>query len=410
MNFDVNAYTFIIFLSLVIVLAFVYNIISKKLRIPSVLLLIFTGILLGELNRKYQILNDDLINPVLEVLGIMGLMIIVLEAALDLELKREKLGMIVRSFTIAFVLIVITSLATAFVIQLFIDIPTEIAIVYAIPLCVVSSAITIPSVIHLPEEKKEFMIYESTFSDIIGIILFYFMIDVVEIGDWGAVIKATTIENVLTIIASIGLSYVMILFIQRIGRNINYYLILAILLLLFAFGKLMHLSSLVMILIFGLVINNNKLFFFGFMQKYIKQGTYKAVLLNLKGFTAQTSFLVRTFFFLIFGMSISVAVFGNLGYYSITLLILLVLYVLRAISLGIFFRTRLLPELFIAPRGLITILLFYSMPDHLKVEGFEQDLVLMLILSTNIIMMLALMFTKQDKEGVGSIEEINSAV
>lgn len=410
MNFDVNAYTFIIFLSGVIILAFIYNIISKKLRIPSVLLLIGTGMLLGELNRNYHFVSDELISPVLEVLGIMGLMIIVLEAALDLELKREKLGMIIRSFSIAFILVAATSLATAYVIQLFLDISLEIAIVYAIPLCIVSSAITIPSVSELPEAKREFMIYESTFSDIIGIILFYFMIDVVEVGDWGYVIKETAIENVLTIIASVGISYVMILFIQRIGRGINYYLILAILLLLFAFGKLVHLSSLVMILIFGLVINNNQLFFFGFMQKYIKQGTYKAILQNLKGFTAQTSFLVRTFFFLIFGMSISIAVFSRLEYYSITLLILLVLYILRAISLGIFFKTRLLPELFIAPRGLITILLFYSMPDNLKVEGFEQDLVLMLILSTNIIMMMALIFTKQKEDLPGELEEINSTV
>jgi NhaP-type Na+/H+ or K+/H+ antiporter len=410
MNFDVNAYTFIIFLSGVIILAFIYNIISKKLRVPSVLLLIGTGMLLGELNRKYQFISDDLISPVLEVLGIMGLMIIVLEAALDLELKRDKLGMIIRSFSIAFILVAATSLATAYVIQLFLDISLEIAIVYAIPLCIVSSAITIPSVSQLPEAKKEFMIYESTFSDIIGIIMFYFMIDVVEVGDWGHVIKATAIENLLTIVASVGISYVMILFIQRIGRGINYYLILAILLLLFAFGKLVHLSSLVMILIFGLVINNHKLFFPGFMQRFIKHGTYKAILLNLKGFTAQTSFLVRTFFFLIFGMSISIAVFGRLEYYSITLLILLVLYILRAISLGIFFRTRLLPELFIAPRGLITILLFYSMPENLKVEGFEQDLVLMLILSTNIIMMMALIFTKTKEDLPGEIEEINASV
>lgn len=410
MNFDVNAYTFIIFLSGAIVLASIYGIISKKLRVPSVLLLIGTGMLIGELNRNYQVISDDLISPVLEVLGIMGLMIIVLEAALDLELKREKLGMIIRSFSIAFVLVVATSLATAKVIQLFLDISLEIAIVYAIPLCIVSSAITIPSVSQLPQAKKEFMIYESTFSDIIGIILFYFMVDVVEVGDWGYVIKATAIENVITLVASVGISYVMILFIQRIGRGVNYYLILAILLLLFAFGKLVHLSSLVMILIFGLVINNHKLFFFGFMQRFIKQGTYKAILQNLKGFTAQTSFLVRTFFFLIFGMSIGIAVFSRLEYYSITLLILLVLYILRAISLGIFFRTRLLPELFIAPRGLITILLFYSMPENLKVEGFEQDLVLMLILSTNVIMMMALIFTKTKEDLPREIEEINSAV
>ena len=230
------------------------------------------------------------------------------------------------------------------------------------------------------------------------------MIDVVEAGEWGSVLKHTTVNNVLTIIASITISYLIILFIQRIGRSVNYYLIFAILMLLFAMGKLLHLSSLVIVLIFGLIINNDKLFFIGPMRRFIQPGTYKAILLNLKGFTEQTSFLVRTFFFLVFGMSISFAVFSRLEYYSLTLLILLVLYVLRAFSLAIFFRTRLLPELFIAPRGLITILLFYSMPENLKVAGFEQDLVLMLILSTNIIMMLALIFTKQETEGLEDIK------
>ena len=406
MNFDVNAYSFIIFLSGTVIMAFLFNIISKQLRIPTVLLLIASGMALGELNRRYMFIGDDFLTPVLEVLGIMGLMIIVLEAALDLELKREKLGVIVRSFSIALILVIITSLATAFIIQWYLDISLNLAIVYAIPLSIVSSAITIPSVSQLPEKKKEFMIYEATFSDILGIILFYFMIDVVESGEWAPVIKATTVENLFTILTSILFSYVLILFIQRIGRSINYYLILAILLLLFALGKLFHLSSLMMILIFGLVINNNKLFFLGFMQRYIKQGTYKAILLNLKGFTAQTSFLVRTFFFLVFGMSISMAVFGKLEYYAITLLILVVLYVLRAISLAVFLKMRLLPELFIAPRGLITILLFYSMPNDLKVAGFEQDLVLMLILSTNLIMMFALMFTKVEKK---ELEEIQTS-
>ena len=77
MNFDINAYTFIIFLSGVVIMAFIFNLISKKLRIPTVLLLIGTGMVLGEFNRNYEIISDALISPVLEVLGIMGLMIIV---------------------------------------------------------------------------------------------------------------------------------------------------------------------------------------------------------------------------------------------------------------------------------------------------------------------------------------------
>ena len=49
------------------------------------------------------------------------------------------------------------------------------AIVYATPLSILSSAIIIPSVGNLTQEKKEFHVYESTFSDILGIMQFYFL-------------------------------------------------------------------------------------------------------------------------------------------------------------------------------------------------------------------------------------------
>lgn len=407
MQFDLNAYSFIIFLSGVVILANIYNLIAKRLRIPSVLLLIASGIFLGEINRRYNILDTTLIDPVLEILGITGLMIIVLEAALDLELKKEKIGLIFRSFSVALIVLVLTSMAVAFLIKEYWEISIELALVYAIPLCIVSSAITIPSVVHLDENKKEFMIYESTFSDILGIILFYFMLEVVEVGEWQTVIIETSINNLLTIIASITLSYLLILMVQRIGRGINYYLILALLMLIFAVGKLLHLSSLIMILIFGLILNNHRLFFIGFLNRFIKHGTYQAILLNLKGFTAQTSFLVRTFFFLVFGMTISLAVFKRLDFYLLTFFILLILYGIRAVSLALISKTQVFPELWIAPRGLITILLFFSMPSQLAVAGFEKDLVLMLILSTNIIMMLALLFTKRKEK---EFDEINQAI
>ena len=48
----------------------------------------------------------------------------------------------------------------------------ETSLLFTIPLSVLSSAIIIPSLEGLSEYKKEFMIYESTFSDILGIVAF----------------------------------------------------------------------------------------------------------------------------------------------------------------------------------------------------------------------------------------------
>ena len=46
----------------------------------------------------------------------------------------------------------------------------------------------------------------------------------------------------------------------------------------------------------------------------------------------------------------------------------------------------ILPELLITPRGLITILLFFSIPEELTSELFQNDVILIVIVATGIIM------------------------
>ena len=96
-----------------------------------------------------------------------------LEASLDLELSGEKRGVISRAFFSALVTLVLSALMIAGVIMLYIGVDLTTGLLYAVPLSIMSSAIIIPSVSALDSEKREFMIYESTFSDILGIMLFY---------------------------------------------------------------------------------------------------------------------------------------------------------------------------------------------------------------------------------------------
>jgi Kef-type K+ transport system membrane component KefB len=58
------------------------------------------------------------------------------------------------------------------------DEPVIKCIVYAVPLSIMSSSIVIPSLHPLTRAKKEFLIYEASFSDILGIMIFnYFVAD-----------------------------------------------------------------------------------------------------------------------------------------------------------------------------------------------------------------------------------------
>ena len=86
---EITPYTYIIVVCIVIILSFLYNAFSERTNIPSVILLIGTGILI-KMGMDAMQFEEDLF-PILEVLGIVGLIMIVLEAAIDLELGKEKL-------------------------------------------------------------------------------------------------------------------------------------------------------------------------------------------------------------------------------------------------------------------------------------------------------------------------------
>jgi hypothetical protein len=53
-------------------------------------------------------------------------------------------------------------------------------------------------------------------------------------------------------------------------------------------------------------------------------------------------------------------------------------------------RTGLIPELFIAPKGLISVLLFYSIPQRLLIGEVSENILFVVILFTGIMMMIGL--------------------
>ena len=91
----VNPYHIIIAFAGLIIISFLFNIIARKTNIPSVLMLIGLGVSVQIFYGQSQ--NEGLMK-ILEVIGNVGLIFIVLEAALDLELKKEKIPIIFKSF------------------------------------------------------------------------------------------------------------------------------------------------------------------------------------------------------------------------------------------------------------------------------------------------------------------------
>lgn len=403
----ISSYNLIIGASLIVVLSFFFNGISKKTNIPAVLMLIVLGILI-KIGLEFFISEIPDFKGSLEILGTVGLIMIVLEAALELELKKEKLWPILKSMAIALIGLVGSAYVAALILYQFIpNMTMQSAWLYATPLSILSSAIIIPSVGGLSEAKKEFHIYESTFSDIMGIMMFYFLTGKLNPAEDSGV-AGFSINFAVTIVIALVASYAIILVFQRIKSQAKLFLLISVLLLLYAIGKKMHLSSLIIILIFGLIVKNVNLFFPGKTKIFLEKERMQQIYHELHIVTLETAFVVRTFFFVIFGITIVLSSLLSINVAIVSLLIIASIYAIRFLILIVFVGKDMLPQLYIAPRGLITVLLFYAIPMEAQIEGFESGILLFVIIATSLVMTWAMI---RDKRKMGTmLDEIDEEI
>ena len=373
---------------------------AQRTNIPSVLMLIILGLGLQEF-MKIKGINYDFSNT-LEVLGIIGLIMIVLEAALDLELRKEKWIVIRNSFLVSFLSLIVSVPLVAMIIQAFFQhIGWLPSLIYAVPFSIMSSAIVIPSVVNLSKYKKEFMIYESTFSDILGIMLFYFLIENVDNGGFGEVLFSLSVNLILTIIVSLVFSYLLILIMEKVRSNTRFFLFLSILVLIYSVSKIFHLSSLLIILVFGLMLRNHRTLPLGKrLKKYFKGEEIDRLFGSFKMITEETSFVIRTFFFIIFGITISLGTLVRPEVWLLSICFMIVLLFVRYILFLFVEKKNIFPQVFLAPRGLISILLFFGIPDNFKVPEFEEGALLLIILFTCLMMAVSLIIMRNKKDNV----------
>lgn len=392
---NIDPYTYIIIASLIVIVSYFFSHIAKRTSIPSVLMLISLGLIINY-TLKFLGVPDLFLDTWLELLGIVGLIMIVLESALDLKLSKEKLPIIIKSFIAALIGLIVYVVLIAFVLQIFIpSIDFLNAMIYAMPLSIMSSAIVLPSVGTMIKEKKEFMIYESTFADILGIMIFYFLIGNVDASSFGEVSLVVIGNIVLTIVFSFVSTYLLLYIFQKIKSDIKLFVFLAVLIALYATGKMFHMSALLIILVFGMVLENRELFLQGRLAKYYDQVAIKEVFKDFKVLTIETAFIVRTFFFVVFGMSISLASLFNMTVLQMSALILAIIYIVRYLILKIMLKKDIGLQVAIAPRGLISILLFYNIPEAFKIGDFESGIILFIVLATCIIMAISMVINKK---------------
>ncbi|MGI6324180.1 MAG: hypothetical protein ACOXZO_12800 [Bacteroidales bacterium] len=382
----------ILALCVIIILAYIFDISSRFSKIPGVILLIALGMgiqLISE-STGFKIPN---LKPILPVIGTLGLIMIVMEASLDIQLKKDKKGIIIKSISAALILFVVFVASFSFILIYFFDFSLRDSLLNSIPLGVISSSIAIPSAINLNSSDKEFVVYESSFSDIFGIMVFDFILlneSSIGLGIF-TFIRDGIITIVIALIATGALGYLL----HRTTYRINHVIILTFIIFIYSLAKLIHLPALLLILIFGLVLANNKFLETNYLKKFIDFPKFRNDISSFKKILVELTFLVKSFFFIMFGYYTQINNLFNLNNIFTGLLISLGILFLRWLFFKLVLRMPIVPLVFFAPRGLITILLFLNIPAISRVPLISEEVVTIVILFTIILMTIGNLFQKK---------------
>jgi cell volume regulation protein A len=395
--------TIIISLCLLLLIAYLFDLTAARTKIPSVILLLLLGWVVREVTFLLDIDLPDLTGT-LPVLGTIGLILIVLEGSLELELNKSKVGLIRKSSIGAFLPLIVLAFSLAYLLQYYGGYSFRDSLINAIPFCVISSAIAIPSVRNLSSSQKEFIIYESSLSDIFGVVFFNFIAYNTSFGleTFGYFCLEILVIIAISFVATILLSFLL----NKIEHHIKFVPIVLLIILIYEISKIFHLPALIFILVFGLSIGNlDELRHYKWTQQFRLDLLNKEVS-KFKELIIEATFLVRALFFLLFGYLIKTTEIVNADTFVWAVGIVVILFLLRFIQLKVS-KIPLFPLLFVAPRGLITILLFLGIAPEHRVLLVNKSLIIQVILMTAIIMMLGLMITAKKRKTI--IEERRKA-
>ena len=398
---------------LLIIFSYLFDAFARKTKFPAVILLMFTGIVVRAITSAYG--YDDLrfLDNLIPVLGTIGLILIVLEGALELEISKEKSVLILKGFFAALIILVLNIAALQWVfVQLF-QMDTQLATLSAIPLAIISSAVAIPSAASLLNHDREFVVYESTFSDILGIMIFNYALRQFEAQQ--DLIGATPLVSLFlqilgVVVISLAITYVLYRLIRQIHHHVKFFLILALLILVYAFGKLFHLPALVTIFIFGIFLSNVKSLLPNFLKTYLDLDQTEKELHEFHIITAESTFIVRTFFFLFFGFSIQLTDFNSLQPLLYGVLIIIIMMLLRYLYFTVTtFKVKPRSLVYMSPRGLISILLFIQLKEvsfiDLTNSPIDERVLLIVILSSMLIMLIGTLKKSESIELDNDTEE-----
>jgi len=324
----VNTAVILGILSALIIVAYTFDELAKKTKFPTVILLIIIGILGRTAVDLFTDIDVQSFDWLIPILGTIGLIMIVIEEAIRLEISKKSLSTLFKALFTSIVLLYTNIFLLSWVFQQFFRFDFPSAVIYSIPLSVLSSAVAVPSISGALKFDKSFFGYETTFSVIIGIATFYYSLNQFQEGK--SPLETDEISSLLIVItivllASVLLTIVLIRVLKLIDHPSKFLLILAMIFGIYSIGTIQDYPILLILFIFGALLSNTKNLLPKRLKDKINIQNIEEGIQNFRVLSFGLGFLTRIFFSLFFGFSLLYSDFNSIWpfIYGIGLFVLL---------------------------------------------------------------------------------------
>ena len=377
-------YQAILIVSCLLLAAFGVERLSKHTGVPSVVVMIAIG-MIGKPLMSTAGVELTGVQALVPLMGTLGLVLIVLEGAFDLRLSREhwraNLQALLSASVGVLVCVVLFSLAGIWLLNF----SAYDAMLLALPLSVISSAVAIPASGFMDKAGREFVVYESSISDILGILLFFAVLnsDRTVTGIVSSLVINSLISIGLGTLCALGLLFALF----KLSGHIRFVPLLSGLFALYAMGKLWHLSPLIMVLMFGLIVNNPAVLArIVWFRNMVSSAAYADTVREFKSLTAELTFAVRGVFFVLLGYWTDLESVGHWGAWLAAGLLLAGIYWPRHWLLTALRVPSRHTLTWLAPRGLISVLLYFTAKETAHPPEFLDGALMLVVMLSAIAM------------------------
>ena len=392
-----------------LVLAFVANRLVRFTRVPDVIILMLTGVLIGPVLHW---VNPELFRGVTRGFGALALLLILFESGLDLKL-RDIISNLAGGVFLSVVCYALSMLAVAAVSARMQQFGWQHALLVGAVLGCVSSSIVLPVLqqVKLRREVRTTLLVEATLGDALAVLAVTTLLDIAAGGNASAKDIVWSLGSSLVLGLAVGIlagmawSYLLpFLSDQRFWHVLTFGAVLLV----YAGVHAIHGNDLVGVLLFGLTLAN----FPALRRQYApEESAHRSIWalqsmrnrepangktqqhLEMHSFHSELAFLIRTFFFVLLGVRLNFEAFRFGAVFAVVCFAAMFAARWAAIESGRFLWkgfSQLEREIMIwfLPRGLITAVLAIEVFDAMGSEyRFLPDLAFAVILLTNILLL-----------------------